>query len=258
MPDVPFTLLPAVDVADGRSVRLTQGDLDSASLDDAPLSAAVDFQTDGATWIHLVDLDAAFDRGSNSDLLASVIEQLDVDVELAGGIHDDESLEQALSTGCARVVIGTGALADPDWCTRTLAAHGERIAVSLDVRVVNGPSGTIEHHLAPRGSSNERGDLWDAVTWLDQAGCARYIVTDVDRDGTLLGPNLDLYRAVARTTKTPVIASGGIAEIDDLVLLASATGTNVDGAIVGKALSAGRFTLAEALAALRRSTTEPD
>ena len=259
MPSVTFTLLPAVDVADGQSVRLTRGKIDTATMHDAPLSAALAWQSDGADWIHLVDLDAAFGRGSNAALLASVIDELDAEVELAGGICDDESLRRALSTGCARVNIGTTGLEDPAWCMQAIDAHGERVAVSLDVRVVEHRDGATRYRLAARGSSRDGGDLWDAVKWLDRAGCARYIVTDVDRDGMLMGPNLDLYRAVARVTETPVIASGGISSIEDLVLLTqgAATETNVDGAIVGKALSDGRFTLPAALDALHRIDVAP-
>lgn len=244
-----FVVLPAVDVASGRAVRPGGG---------APLGAARDvalrWQAEGATWIHLVDLDAAFGRGSNAELLAALIGELDVDVELAGGIHDDDSLTRALATGCARVNLATTALHDREWCARVIAQHGQRIAVSLDVRVGKGPDGTRHHRLAARGGDTEGGDLWATLAWLDDAGCARYVVTDVDADGGLRGPNVELYRAVTRATAAPVVASGGIASLDDLVALAGPTseGAGVEGAIVGTALTAGRFTLPEALAAVRR------
>jgi phosphoribosylanthranilate isomerase len=203
----------------------------------------------------VVDLDAAFGRGSNAELLASVIGELDVEVQLSGGIHDDAALEPALAAGCARVVLGTAALADPAWCARMIAAHGERIAVGLDVRVVEGPDGSVQHRLVARGSTRDVGDLWETIERLDRDGCARYLVTDVSRDGMLRGPNMELYRAVTTATAAPVIASGGISSIEDLVLLAEApaAGTNLEGSIVGKALSSGRFTLPDALAAMRQA-----
>jgi phosphoribosyl isomerase A len=245
---VSFTLLPAVDVADGQAVRLVQGEAGTETGYGAPREAALAWQRDGAEWIHLVDLDAAFGRGSNAELLASVVGELDVAVELSGGIRDDESLERALATGCARVNLGTAALEDPEWCARAIARHGERIAVGLDVRIVDG-----RHRLAARGWTRDGGDLWEVLDRLDRDGCARYVVTDVGKDGTLRGPNLDLLRDVAAATKAPVIASGGVAEVSDLVALAelAATGVNIEGSIVGKALYAGRFTLPEALAAVR-------
>jgi phosphoribosyl isomerase A len=244
---VSFTLLPAVDVADGQAVRLIQGEAGSETGYGDPLDAALQWQTDGAEWIHLVDLDAAVGRGSNAELLAAVIGKLDVAVELSGGIRDDDSLARALSTGCARVNLGTAALENPGWCARAIAAHGERIAVGLDVRITE-----AGHRLAARGWTTDGGDLWETVARLDRDGCARYVVTDVSKDGTLRGPNVDLLRAVAATTPAPVIASGGIAEVSDLVALAeaAATGVNIEGSIVGKALYAGRFTLPEALAAV--------
>lgn len=252
-----FTLLPAVDVAGGRAVRLGRG-VDEAETAD-PREAALAWQTDGAEWIHLVDLDAAFGRGSNAALLASVIGELDVHVELSGGIHDDDALDRALATGCARVIIGTSALDDTAWCARAIATHGDRIAVGLDVRVAELDDGSTQHRLAARGGRGDGGDLWDTLERLDGDGCARFIVTDVSTDGMLSGPNVELYRAVTDVTPAPVIASGGISEIADLVVLAeaSAAGANIEGSIVGTALHAGRFTLPEALDAMRRIQT-PD
>lgn len=234
-------LLPAVDVADGTAVRLVQGEAGTETRYGSPLDAALAWQEQGAEWIHLVDLDAAFGRGSNRDLLADVVGQLDVPVELSGGIRDDASLEAALATGCARVNLGTAALEDPEWTRRVIAEQGERIAVGLDVR------GTT---LAARGWTREGGDLWETLARLDADGCARYVVTDVARDGTLTGPNLDLLREVCRRTSRPVIASGGVASLDDLHRLAGLSDAGVEGAIVGKALYAGSFTLPEALAAV--------
>jgi phosphoribosylanthranilate isomerase len=255
MLSVTFTLLPAVDVADGQSVRLVQGEAGTHTTYGAPRDAALAWQGGGAEWIHLVDLDAAFGRGSNADMLAAVIGELDVKVELSGGIRDDTSLEWALSTGCARVNLGTAALVDPAWCARAIAAHGERIAVGLDVGVVEHSDGSVQHRLAARGLTRDGGDLWETLARLDRDGCARYVVTDVSKDGMLRGPNVELYRDVTRATTAPVIASGGISAIEDLVVLAetAAAGANLEGSIVGKALYAGRFTLPEALEAIRRT-----
>ena len=236
-----LTLLPAVDVRAGTAVRLVQGESGTETDYGSPLQAALDFQEQGAEWIHLVDLDAAFGTGSNRELLASVIGELDVDVELSGGIRDDDSLAAALATGCRRVNLGTAALEDPEWTRRAIGEHGDRIAVGLDVR------GTT---LAARGWTREGGDLWETLARLDADGCARYVVTDVAKDGTLKGPNLHLLREVCARTDRPVIASGGVAELEDLHRLDELTAVGVEGAIVGKALYAGAFTLAEALAAV--------
>lgn len=238
----PLELLPAVDVADGRAVRLVQGEAGSATEYGDPLSAALQWQADGAQWVHLVDLDAAFGRGSNRELLAEVVGKLDVKVELSGGIRDDESLAAAMATGCARVNLGTAALEDPHWCAKAIGEWGDRIAVGLDVR------GTT---LSARGWTQDGGELFDVLARLDRDGCARYVVTDVRRDGTLTGPNLDLLRSVCAATDRPVVASGGVSSLDDLRALAALTDIGVEGAIVGKALYAGAFTLPEALAAVR-------
>jgi phosphoribosylanthranilate isomerase len=231
-------LLPAVDVAGGQAVRLVQGEAGTETSYGAPLDAALAWQDAGAEWIHLVDLDAAFGRGSNRELLAEVIGRLEVDVELSGGIRDDESLAAALNTGCARVNLGTAALEDPGWTARAIARHGERVAVGLDVR------GTT---LAARGWTREGGDLWEVLDRLDRDGCARYVVTDVTKDGTLRGPNLDLLRSVCERTDAPVVASGGISSLDDIAALRELVDMGVEGAIVGKALYARAFTLPEAL-----------
>lgn len=239
-----FTLLPAVDVADGQAVRLVQGEAGTETSYGAPREAALKWQEDGAEWIHLVDLDAAFGKGSNAELLAAVVGELDVKVELSGGIRDDESLARALSTGCARVNLGTAALENPEWCAKVCAEHGEKIAVGLDVKIKDG-----RHRLAARGWTQDGGDLWETLARMDRDGVSRYIVTDVSKDGTLQGPNIELLTQVAAKTPAPVVASGGISEIKDLVALAE-TGV-IEGSIVGKALYAGRFTLPEALAAVR-------
>ncbi|MFD5824471.1 bifunctional 1-(5-phosphoribosyl)-5-((5-phosphoribosylamino)methylideneamino)imidazole-4-carboxamide isomerase/phosphoribosylanthranilate isomerase PriA [Lentzea sp. NPDC060358] len=241
-----FTLLPAVDVADGRAVRLVQGEAGTETNYGEPLDAALQWQRDGAEWIHLVDLDAAFGRGSNRELVARVVGELDVKVELSGGIRDDASLEAALATGCARVNLGTAALEDPQWCAKAIAAHGEKIAVGLDVRITE-----QGHRVKGRGWTSDGGDLWEVLDRLDRDGCARYVVTDVSKDGTLTGPNLDLLSEVCARTDAPVIASGGVSTVDDLVALAKLSRDGVEGSIIGKALYAGAFTLPEALAAVR-------
>jgi len=231
-------LLPAVDVKSGQAVRLVQGELGSESNYGAPIDAALDFQRAGAEWIHLVDLDAAFGIGSNADLLAEVIGKLDIAVELSGGIRDDESLLRALSTGCRRVNLGTAALENPDWTSKVIREFGDRIAVGLDVR---------GRTLAARGWTKEGGDLFETIERLDKDGCARYVVTDVTKDGTLKGPNLELLRNVCEVTKAPIVASGGISSIADIEALKSLVSIGVEGAIMGKALYAGAFTLEEAL-----------
>jgi phosphoribosylformimino-5-aminoimidazole carboxamide ribotide isomerase/phosphoribosylanthranilate isomerase len=198
----------------------------------------MDFQTSGAEWIHLVDLDAAFGIGENSALLADVVGRLDIKVELSGGIRDDESLRRALATGCTRVNLGTAALENPEWTSRVIAEFGDRIAVGLDVR---------GHILAARGWTEEGGDLFETIERLERDGCARYVVTDVTKDGTLKGPNLELLKEVCAATKKPVVASGGISSLEDIRALAAMRSIGVEGAIVGKALYAGAFTLEQAL-----------
>ncbi len=239
-PDV-LELLPAVDVADGQAVRLVQGKAGSETSYGSPLEAALAWQEQGAEWIHLVDLDAAFGRGSNRELINDVIGQLDIKIELSGGIRDDESLEAALSTGCMRVNIGTAALESPEWVAQIIAEHGDRIAVGLDVR---------GRTLSARGWTKDGGDLYEVMARLDSEGCARYIVTDVDRDGTLHGPNLELLKSVCEATDRPIVASGGVGSLSHLHAITELVPLGVEGAIVGKALYAGEFTLAEALVAV--------
>ena len=239
-------LLPAVDVVDGKAVRLVQGKAGSETDYGSALEAAQTWQRDGAEWVHLVDLDAAFGRGSNRELLAEVVGKLDVAVELSGGIRDDASLKAAMDTGCARVNIGTAALESPQWCKRAIGEYGDRVAVGLDVQFEN-----RSWRLRGRGWETDGGDLWEVLERLDSEGCSRYVVTDVTKDGTLTGPNLELLSTVAGRTKAPIIASGGVSSLDDLRAIATLTGQGVEGAIVGKALYAERFTLPEALAAVR-------
>ena len=213
---MPLILLPAVDVVEGRAVRLVQGKAGSETEYGSALDAALGWQRDGAEWVHLVDLDAAFGRGSNRELLAEVVGKLDVKVELSGGIRDDDSLSAALATGCARINLGTAALENPQWCATAMAAHGDKVAVGLDVQIIDG-----DHRLRGRGWETDGGDLWQVLDRLDSEGCSRFVVTDVTKDGTLTGPNLDLLRAVADRTEIPVIASGGVSSIDDLRAIAT-------------------------------------
>jgi phosphoribosylformimino-5-aminoimidazole carboxamide ribotide isomerase/phosphoribosylanthranilate isomerase len=236
-----LTLLPAVDVAAGQAVRLTQGAAGTETSYGDPVDAANEWVEQGAEWIHLVDLDAAFGRGNNYELLKRVVANTppSVSVELSGGIRDDASLAAALATGCRRVNLGTAALEDPEWADAAIRTHGDRIAVGLDVR------GTT---LAARGWTRDGGDLWEVLDRLETAGCARYVVTDVNKDGMLSGPNLDLLRSMCEHTDKPVIASGGVSSLQDLIDLRGLVPLGVEGAIVGKALYAGAFTLPEALA----------
>jgi phosphoribosylanthranilate isomerase len=232
-------LLPAVDIAGGQAVQLVQGVAGSEKRFGDPVEAALRWQESGAEWIHLVDLDAAFGRGHNRELLAKIVGALDVKVEMSGGIRDDESLEAAMATGCRRVNIGTAALEQPEWCAAAIAAYDDRVAVGLDVR---------GRTLAARGWTKDGGDLYDVLARLDAEGCARYVVTDVNKDGMLQGPNLELLRNVSAVTDRPVVASGGITELSDLAALMDLVDDGVEGAIVGTALYEGRFTLEDALA----------
>ena len=231
-------LLPAIDVKDGRAVRLVQGELEQESRYGDPRDVALEFVAAGAEWIHLVDLDAAFGLGSNAELLAEVIKSVDIRVELSGGIRDDESLRRALATGCERVNLGTAALENPEWTAKVSSEFADRIAVGLDVR---------GHTLAARGWTKEGGELFETIERLDRDGCSRYIVTDVTKDGTLMGPNVELLKEVCAATNNPIVASGGISSLADLQILRALTGIGVEGAITGKALYAGAFTLEAAL-----------
>jgi phosphoribosylanthranilate isomerase len=243
---VTFTLLPAVDVRDGKAVRLVQGRSGTETGYGDPLEAALAWQNAGAEWVHLVDLDAAFGTGDNRAQLAEIVAQLTVQVELTGGIRDDASLAAALGTGCARVNLGTAAITNPDWCTDVITSHGSQIAVGLDVRADDAGGWRV----ATRGWTEDGGDLWAVLERLERDGCARYVVTDVSKDGTLTGPNLELLREVCERAKAPVVASGGVSSLADVRSLAGLAPLGVEGAIIGKALYAGAFTLPEALAAV--------
>ena len=236
-----FELFPAVDVRAGQAVQLVQGVDGSQKVFGDPLEAARRWQADGARWLHLVDLDAAFGRAPNADVVAAIVAGVDLDVELTGGIRDDETLERALATGCRRVNIGTAALERPDWCARAISAHGDRIAIALDVR------GT---KLSTRGWTKDAGDLDETLDRLNREGCQRYVVTDIGSDGVMAGPNLDLLRHVCARTDAPVVASGGVSTLADLRALRDLADEGVEGAIIGTALYVGAFTLPEALSAV--------
>lgn len=232
-------ILPAIDVKEGVAIRLVQGELDKQSKYGDPLEIAAEFVAAGASWIHLVDLDAAFGLGNNFEVLASVIKSVDIKIELSGGIRDDESLNRALSTGCTRINLGTAALEQPEWTESVIKKHGDKIAVGLDVR---------GRQLSARGWTKSGGDLFETITRLDKAGVARYVLTDITRDGTLTGPNLELLKEVTSFSKTPIVASGGISSLSDIKTLTQLTNQGVEGVIIGKALYAGAFTLAQVLA----------
>lgn len=237
-----FTVLPAVDVVDGQAVRLDQGEAGTEKNYGAPLDAALQWQEEGADWLHFVDLDAAFGRGSNHELMAEITSKLSINVELTGGIRDDVTLERALATGAKRINIGTAALENPDWAAEAIAKHGEKIAVDIAVREENG-----EWRTKSRGWTSDGGDLWEVLEFFDSAGCARFVVTDVSKDGTLAGPNLDLLREVSAATDAAVTASGGVSTLKDIAEIARYTDEGIDSVIVGKALYEKRFTLREAL-----------
>jgi phosphoribosylanthranilate isomerase len=246
-----LTLLPAVDVAGGVAVRLVQGAAGTETAYGDPLDAALAWQDQGADWVHLVDLDAAFGRGSNAPLLADVTARLDCAVELSGGIRDDASLIAALATGARRVNIGTAALEDPAWCDRVVSEYGDRVAIGLDVRAnASGGGWTV----SARGWTRDGGDLYEVLERLNKAGCVRVVVTDIARDGTMTGPSIDLLRDVCGRTDAAVIASGGVSTLDDLRALSALEPLGVEGVIAGKALYAGAFTVAEALATLREAS----
>ena len=232
-------ILPAIDVKEGVAIRLVQGELDKQSKYGDPIEIATQFVASGASWIHLVDLDAAFGLGNNFEVLASVIKSVDIKIELSGGIRDDESLNRALSTGCTRINLGTAALEQPEWTESVIKKHGDKIAVGLDVR---------GRQLSARGWTKSGGDLFEAITRLDKVGCARYVLTDITRDGTLTGPNLELLKEVTSFTKTPIVASGGVSSLSDVKALTQLTDQGVEAVIIGKALYTGAFTLAQVIA----------
>lgn len=235
-------MLPAVDVVDGQAVRLDQGEAGTEKSYGAPIEAALRWQEQGAQWLHFVDLDAAFGRGSNYELMAEITRVLDINVELTGGIRDDETLQRALDTGARRVNIGTAALEDPEWAVDAINRFGEAIAIDIAVRDEDG-----QWRTKGRGWTSDGGDLWEVLEYFDAAGCSRFVVTDVSKDGTLTGPNTDLLRDVSAATDAAITASGGVSTLDDIAELARYSAEGIDSVIVGKALYEQRFTLPDAL-----------
>ncbi|AZZ39496.1 bifunctional 1-(5-phosphoribosyl)-5-((5-phosphoribosylamino)methylideneamino)imidazole-4-carboxamide isomerase/phosphoribosylanthranilate isomerase PriA [Acidipropionibacterium jensenii] len=235
-------LLPAVDVQDGQAVQLQQGVAGTQKVFGDPLEAARRWQTQGAQWIHLVDLDAAFGRGSNTELIRRVVGEMGINVEVSGGIRDQASLDAALAAGASRVNIGTAALENPQWCDEAVAQFGDRVAIGLDVR---------GDRLAARGWTQEGGRLLEVLARLEEAGCRRYVVTDVNSDGMLTGPNYELLGQVCARTQGKVVASGGISTLEDLRRLRGLVPIGVEGAIVGTALYLGNFTLPDAMTVCR-------
>ncbi|MHA2789311.1 bifunctional 1-(5-phosphoribosyl)-5-((5-phosphoribosylamino)methylideneamino)imidazole-4-carboxamide isomerase/phosphoribosylanthranilate isomerase PriA [Corynebacterium sp. S7] len=241
-----FTLLPAVDVVDGQAVRLDQGEAGTEKNYGSPLEAALAWQEQGAEWLHFVDLDAAFGRGSNHELMAEITRKLDINVELTGGIRDDASLERALATGAKRVNIGTAALQNPEWMIEVLGKYADKVAIDIAVREENG-----EWRTKGNGWTSDGGDLWEVLERFDAAGCSRFVVTDVSKDGTLAGPNIELLREVSAATDAAVTASGGISSLEDVLEVAKYEDEGIDSVIIGKALYEKRFTLREALSAVK-------
>lgn len=248
-----FTLLPAVDIVNGQAVRLDQGEAGTEKSYGDPIEAAKFWQSQGAQWLHVVDLDAAFNRGSNHELLAEIAGTLDINVELTGGIRDDTSLERALATGAKRVNIGTAALENPTWIAKALKEYGDRIAVDIAVRDIDG-----EWRTRGNGWVSDGGDLWEVLERLDTDGCQRFVVTDVSKDGTLTGPNIELLRDVAAATEAPIVASGGISTLEDIINVARYQAEGIDSVIIGKALYESRVNLPEALAAVKNVEPAPD
>lgn len=241
-------LLPAVDVQNGKAVRLVQGERGTEQAFGDPLEVALNWQKLGAQWIHLVDLDRAFGTGSNFDQLANVVGHLDIKVEISGGIRDDESLRAALATGATRVNLGTAALENPEWTQKVIGEYQEKIAIGLDVR---------GNKLSARGWTKEGGDLFETLERLEKDGAARYVVTDVNKDGTLQGVNTDLLIKISQVTNKPLIASGGIGSLEDIEKLVGLIPLGIEGAILGKALYANRFTLPQALEIANRKSNDP-
>jgi phosphoribosylanthranilate isomerase len=241
-----FTIFPAVDIQFGKAVQLEQGISSSQKVFGDPLEMAEHWEAQGAQWLHLVDLDAAFGRGSNAEAIAQIVENSSLNIELTGGIRDDETLERALSTGCERVNIGTAAVENPGWCDEVIRHYEDRVAVALDVR---------GERLATRGWTTTSGDLWSLIKRLNRSECRRLVVTDTQVDGTLTGANVDLLRRVCAATDAAIIASGGVASLDDIRSLIPLT-PRVEGVIVGTALYLENFSFVEATQAAREALEE--
>lgn len=235
----PLILFPSIDIAGGQSVRLSRGDRESQESYGSPLEIAETWIQSGAEWIHLVDLDAAYGTGHNRELLSEVVKKCQaINVQVSGGIRDEQSFSAAIATGASRINLATSALLDLDFVEAVISEYKERVAVALDVK---------DSRLVARGTQEDVGELLTVLNQLEQLGCERYIVTDITRDGALLGPNYELLRSVMAETEKPVIASGGISGLIDIQKLSTLRSMGLEGAILGKALYVGRFSLEQAL-----------
>lgn len=234
-----LTIFPAIDLVKGTAVRLLQGEAGTETNYGDPIEIAHQWREQGAQWIHLVDLDAAFGRGNNREVIGRILKEVSgIQIEVSGGIRDDASLENVFDLGAARVNIGTAAIENLEWTRSIISRYGQQIAVGIDVR---------EETVATRGWTKDGGCVWELLDKLQECGCARYVVTDVMRDGTLQGPNLALLQKVAEYTQKPVIASGGISQLQDISKLKNLVPSGIEGVIIGKALYAKQFTLSAAL-----------
>ena len=235
-------LYPAIDLKDGQAVRLVRGEMDQATVfNDDPAAQARAFQDAGCQWLHLVDLNGAFEgQPVNGAAVEAILAATDVPAQLGGGIRDMRTIETWLSKGLARVILGTVAVENPDLVREAAAAFPGQVAVGLDARA---------GRVATRGWAEETDVMvTDLAQDFEDAGIAAIIYTDIDRDGAMGGPNIPATAALARATSVPVIASGGVSSLDDLIALR--TTDVIAGAISGRALYDGKIDLGEALAAL--------
>ena len=240
----PLTIIPAIDIKAGRAVRLHQGKASQVTDYGDPVERAYEFERTGARWLHVVDLDAAFGEGDNRGIVESIVANVDISVEVSGGLRDSDAVARALDSGAHRVTLGTAAVEDPGWAAKMIERYGSRIVIGLDVR-----DGLVATH----GWTKSAGAMVDLIRRFDDAGCEMYMVTDISKDGTLTGPNLDLLRESAELTSGSIIASGGVASLDDVALLRELVPTGFEAVIIGKAFYEGYFTVAEACEVAERS-----
>jgi len=240
-------LYPAIDLKGGNAVRLLRGDMAQATVFNTdPAAQAKSFAAQGCRWLHVVDLDGAFaGKSVNGEAVRAILKAVSVPVQLGGGIRDAAAIDAWLGAGIARIVLGTAALRDPDLVRRACKAHPGRIAVGIDAR-----GGKVAVQGWAETSDMSAGELAKA---LEDAGAAAIIYTDIDRDGALEGVNLDATLALARATRTPVIASGGVSSIADIEKLKSVAHLGIAGVICGRALYDGRLDLKQALSLLDRA-----
>lgn len=234
-----FTVLPAVDIVDGRCVRPLQGRFGAETVySDDPVNVARGFSAAGARWLHIVDLDGARSgRAENREVLLEVVRRASCPVQAGGGVRTSDDVEEFLAAGANRVVLGASALDDEDEVHRACARYGERIAVCLDAR---------RQSSEPAWTVGDGVPLMDAVSLFEAAGASSFVYTDVGRDGTMRGPDLDGLGRLTRQTTLPVIASGGVASLEDLRAVARLHRDGVRGAVIGRALYEHKFALGEA------------